>query len=182
MLREDFDKKIKEELMQELNIKNKLAVPRPLKGIVNIGIGKLITAQPENRDKILEDAIYVLSMITGQKPKIIKAKKSVSGFKLRKGMPVSVLVTLRGKRLLDFIERLVSYALPRAREFKGITKNLLDAKGNINLGFKEVSMFPEAISDKVRYNFGIQITLLGSSKKREENIYLWKKLGFPIKI
>ncbi len=182
MLREEFDKVIKKELMEELGVKNILAVPRPLVGIVNIGIGKLVTSQPENKDKIVEDATYVLSMITGQKPKVIKARKSVAGFKLRKNMPVAVLVTLRNKKLLDFIERLVSYALPRSREFKGITKNLIDNKGNINLGFKEVSMFPEAISDKIRYNFGIQITLIGSSKNREENIKLWKKLGFPFKI
>jgi large subunit ribosomal protein L5 len=141
MLREDFDKTIIKELMEELGKKNKLAVPRPVVGIVNIGIGKLVTSQPENRDKIVEDATYVLSMITGQKPKVIKAKKSVAGFKLRKNMPVAVLVTLRGKKLLDFIERLVSYVLPRSREFKGITKNLIDNKGNINLGFREINIF-----------------------------------------
>jgi len=182
MLREDFNKTIIKELMEELGKKNKLAVPKPVVGIVNIGIGKLVTSQPENRDKIVEDATYVLSMITGQKPKVIKAKKSVAGFKLRKNMPVAVLVTLRGKKLLDFIERLVSYVLPRSREFKGITKNLIDNKGNINLGFREINIFPEAISDKIRYNFGIQITLVGSSKKKEENIHLWRKLGFPFKI
>jgi large subunit ribosomal protein L5 len=179
MLREDFDKTIIKELMEELGKKNKLAVPRPVVGIVNIGIGKLVTSQPENRDKIVEDATYVLSMVTGQKPKVIKAKKSVAGFKLRKNMPVAVLVTLRGKKLLD---RLVSYVLPRSREFKGITKNLIDNRGNINLGFREINIFPEAISDKIRYNFGIQITLVGSSKKKEENIHLWRKLGFPFKI
>lgn len=181
MLREEFEKII-EELKEELNKKNKLEVPRPVKGIVNIGIGKLVTTNPENRDKILEDAVYVLSMVTGQKPKVIKARKSVAGFKLRKGMPVAVLVTLRGKKLLDFIERLVNYVLPRSREFKGITKNLLDDKGNLNMGFRDVNMFPEAISDKVRYNFGIQITLVSSSKKKDENIKLWSKLGFPMKV
>jgi len=84
--------------------------------------------------------------------------------------------------LLDFIERLVNYVLPRSREFKGITKNLLDDKGNINMGFRDINMFPEAISDKVRYNFGIQITLVSSSKKKDENIKLWSKLGFPMKV
>jgi len=182
MLREEFDKTIRKELMEELGEKNILAVPRPLVGIVNIGIGKLVTSQPENKDKIVEDASYVLSMITGQKPRVIRARKSVAGFKLRKNMPVAVLVTLRGKKLIDFIERLVSYALPRSREFKGITKNFIDNKGNLNLGLREVNIFPEAISDKIRYNFGIQITLVGSAKNKEENIKLWKKLGFPFKI
>lgn len=181
MLREEFEK-IKQELKKELNKGNILAVPRPIKGIVNIGIGKLVTSNPENKDKIVEDAIYVLSMVTGQKPKVVIAKKSVAGFKLRKKMPVAVMSTLRGVRLLDFIERLVSYTLPRSREFKGITKNLLDNKGNINIGLRDVNVFPEAISDKVRYNFGIQITLVSSSKNREENIKLWSKLGFPIRL
>lgn len=181
MLRDEI-KKYLEELKEELGKKNILAVPHPQRGIVNIGIGKLVSSNPENRDKIVEDAVYVLSMIAGQKPKVIKARKSVAGFKLRKGMPVAVLVTLRGKKLLDFIERLVTYVLPRSKEFKGITKNFIDNKGNLNLGFREVNMFPEAISDKIRYNFGIQITLIGSSKNREENIRLWSKLGFPIKI
>lgn len=181
MLREEF-KKIQEELQKELNKKNILAVPKPIKGVVQIGIGKLITSNPENKDKILEDAIYVLSMVTGQKPKVITAKKSVAGFKLRKKMPVAVLVTLRKAYLLDFIERLVSYALPRARDFRGITKNLLDNKGNLNIGLRDINVFPEAVSDKIRYNFGIQITLVSSSKNKEENIKLWSKLGFPIKI
>lgn len=181
MLREEFEE-IKKELKKELNKENMLAVPRPVKGIVQIGIGKLITSNPENKDKILEEAIYVLSMVTGQKPKVIIAKKSVSGFKLRKKMPVAVLTTLRGVRLLDFIERVVSYVLPRARDFKGITKNLLDNKGNINIGLRDVNVFPEAISDKIHYNFGIQLTFISSSKNKEENIKLWSKLGFPIKI
>ncbi len=181
MLREEF-KKIQQELKEELGKENLLAVPRPIRGIAHIGIGKLITSNPENKDKIIEDALYVLSMVTGQKPKIVTAKKSVSGFKLRKKMPVAVMVNLRGIRLLDFIERLVCYVLPRSRDFKGITKNLLDNRGNLNIGLRDVNVFPEAVSDKVRYNFGIQITLVSSSKKKEENIKLWSKLGFPIKI
>lgn len=181
MLREEFEK-IKQELKEELNKKNILAVPRPIKGIVHIGIGKLVTSNPENKNKIIEDALYVLSMVTGQKPKIVTAKKSVAGFKLRKKLPIAVMSTLRGKRLLDFIERLVSYALPRAKEFKGITKNLLDNYGNINIGLRDINIFPEAVSDKLRYNFGIQVTLVSSSKNKDENIQLWSKLGFPIKI
>jgi large subunit ribosomal protein L5 len=180
MLREEFEK-IKEELKKELNIKNDLRVPRPKFAVVTIGIGKLVTSHYENKDKILEEAEYVLSMITGQKPKVIKARKSVAGFKLRKNMPVSVLVTLRGKKLLDFIERLVTYALPRAREFKGIKENNIDNKGNLNIGLKEANVFPEAISDKIKNSFGLGVTLVGTGKTKEENIKLWEKLGFPIK-
>ncbi len=181
MLRENFNK-ILLELKEELKKDNILAVPRPIRGIVNIGIGKLVTSNPENKDKIIEDALYVLSMVTGQKPKVVSARKSVAGFKLKKGTPVAVLVTLRGKKLLDFIERLLTYALPRSKEFKGITNKLVDNKGNLNLGFRDVNIFPEAFSDKIRYNFGIQITLIGSSKKKEENLRLWSKLGFPMKL
>lgn len=181
MLREEFNQ-ILLELKEELGKKNIFAVPRPVKGVVNIGIGKLVTSNPENKEKIIEDATYVLSMITGQKPKIVRARKSVAGFKLRKKMPVAVLVTLRGKRLIDFIERLLTYALPRSKEFKGIVNKLVDNKGNLNLGFKDANIFPEVISDKIRYNFGIQITLVGSSKKKEENLKLWSKLGFPMKL
>ncbi len=159
-----------------------LKKPRPLKGIVQIGIGKLVTNNPENQQKIVDDASYVLSMITGQKPKVVVAKKSVAGFKLRKGQPVAVLVTLRKKRLYDFIQRLVTYALPRAKDFYGIKENNVDNKGNLNLGFKEATIFPEAISDKIKYTFGLEINLVGSGKNREENLNLWKEWGFPLKL
>ena len=159
-----------------------LKKPRPLKGIVQIGIGKLVASHPDQEKKIIEDASYVLSMMTGQKPKIVRAKKSVAGFKLRKGMPVAVLVTLRKKRLYDFIQRLITYAMPRAKDFYGLKKNNFDDKGNINLGFKEANIFPEVISDQVKYSFGFEINLIGSGKTKDENINLWKELGFPIKI
>jgi large subunit ribosomal protein L5 len=159
-----------------------LKKPRPIKGIVQIGIGKLVTSHPESQEKIIEDGSYVLSMITGQKPKVVSAKKSISGFKLRKGMPVALLVTLRKKRLNDFIQRLLTYALPRAKDFYGLKAENFDNKGNINLGFREVNIFPEAISDKIKYNFGLSVNLVGSGKTKEENIKMWKDLGFPIKI
>jgi large subunit ribosomal protein L5 len=159
-----------------------LKKPRPVKGIVQIGIGKLITSHSEAQEKIIENGIYVLSMITGQKPKIVSAKKSISGFKVRKGMPSALLVTLRKKRLLDFIQRLLNYALPRAKDFYGLRENNFDSKGNINLGFREINIFPEAISDKIKYSFGFEVNLVGSGKTKEENIELWRELGFPIKI
>lgn len=154
----------------------------PLKGIVQIGIAKMVAANPENQQKIIDDASYVLSMVTGQKPVIVKAKKSEAAFKLRKGMPVAVLVTLRKKRLLNFIQRLVTYALPRMKDFYGLRKNNFDIYGNINLGAKEITIFPEAVSDKIKYNFGFEINLVSSSKNKEENINMWRELGFPIKI
>lgn len=181
-LREKFYQDILPQLKKELNLKNDLRVPRPIKAIVQIGIGKMIANHPEAKDKIIEDASYVLSMMTGQKPKIVTAKKSVAGFKLRKGMPVAVLVTLRRKRLLDFIERLLVYALPRAKDFKGLTNDNFDSKGNISLGLRETNIFPETISDKIKYSFGFSVNLVGSGKTKEENLKLWEKLGFPLKI
>ena len=162
--------------------KQDLKKARPVKGIVQIGIGKLVTTHPEAQEKIIEDGTYVLSMITGQKPKIVTAKKSISGFKVRKGMPVALLVTLRKKRLNDFIQRLVTYALPRAKDFYGLRADNFDNKGNINIGFREINIFPEAISDKIKYNFGFSINLVGSGKTKEENINLWRELGFPVKL
>lgn len=159
-----------------------LKKPRPIQGVIQIGIGKLVANHPESQDKIVEDASYVLSMITGQKPKVIRAKKSISGFKLRKGMPVALLVTLRKKRLLDFIQRLITYALPRAKDFYGLKENNFDQKGNINLGLKEANIFPEAISDKIKYSFGLSLNFIGSGKTKEDNLKLWRELGFPVKI
>lgn len=155
---------------------------RPLVGIIQIGIGKLIANHPDQENKIIEDASYVLAMITGQKPKIVRAKKAIAGFKLKKGMPVAVLVTLRKKRLYDFIQRFITYALPRVKDFYGLKKNNFDNKGNINLGLKEINIFPEAVSDKIKYSFGFSINLIGSGKNKEENMNLWKELGFPINI
>ncbi|GIW66052.1 MAG: 50S ribosomal protein L5 [Candidatus Parcubacteria bacterium] len=182
MLIEDFNNKIKFELKEELNLKNILAIPSPKVGFVNIGIGKLITSSPDNKEKIINDVSSLLAKITGQKPKVVLARKSVSGFKLRKGMPVALLVTLRKKRLFDFIERLTTYVLPRYRDFKGVQKNNLDNRGYLNLGFKDISIFPEAIYDRSKYNLGLQVTIITNSKNKAHNINLWKKLGFPIKI
>lgn len=181
-LKERFEKEIHKKLKEELNIKNDLRVPRPVVGYVQIGIGKLITQHPESKERILEEGSYALSMITGQKPKIIVARKSIAGFKLKKGQPVSLLVTLRKKRLFDFIDRLLTYALPRAKDFRGIRKNHLDNKGNLNIGLKEISIFPEAVSEKVKINFGCGITIVGSGRTKEENIKLWEALGFPLRL
>jgi large subunit ribosomal protein L5 len=182
MLREEFNQKILPLLKEELGIKNDLRVPRPLKAIVQIGIGKFVTNNPDQKDTIVEEASYILSRITGQKPKIVTAKKSVSGFKLRKGQPVALLVTLRKKRLLDFIERFVSYALPRAKDFKGIYRENLDKKGNINVGLRDATIFPEAISDKIKRQYGFMVNLVGSGRSFNENVALWRLLGFPLKI
>jgi ribosomal protein L5 len=143
--------------------------------------GKVIKVIPKEARIIVEGVNLVKKHLkpkrVGEKGKIV----SVAGFKLRKGMPVALLVTLRKKRLLDFIERLLTYALPRAKDFKGLTSKNFDAKGNINLGLKEANVFPETISDKIKYSFGFEVNLVASGKTKEENLKLWEVLGFPIK-
>lgn len=181
-LKEQLDKEIFPALMKNFGIKNKLRIPRPSVGYIQIGIGKMITQSPDNKPKILEDAVYVLEKITGQKPKTVISKKAIAGFKLRGKEPIALLVTLRKKRLLEFVDRLLTYALPRMKEFYGLKENNFDKNGNINFGIKEHIIFPETISDKIKTNFGLQITLLGTGRTREENIKLWEYLGFPIRI
>jgi len=178
----DLKKELEEKLQKEFNYKNKLQLPKIEKVVLNIGIGKLVTSNPTQADKIVEEASWVLSMISGQKPKVVKAKKSVASFKLKKGMPVSVMVTLRRKRMYDFLARLLIYALPRYKDFKGIRKEHFDKEGNLNFGFREVSVFPETISERVHYNFGLGVNVVVKAKNKEEKIKVFELLGFPIKI
>jgi large subunit ribosomal protein L5 len=178
-LRQLFYRDILPTLRSELKLTNDLQVPRPDRAVVQIGIGKLVSQNPETKDRVIEEAVFALSQITGQKPIVVTAKKSVAGFKLRQGQPVAVLVTLRRSRLFDFIERLLTYILPRFRDFKGINPARTDRSGNLNLGFSELSVFPEAISDKIKTNFGLQITLIGTGASKEHNLKLWQALGFP---
>ncbi|MCL5257925.1 MAG: 50S ribosomal protein L5 [Patescibacteria group bacterium] len=179
--REKFKKEIEPKLRKDLGLKNNFAGPKPVRAILQIGVGKMVIQSAENKEKILTEAGFVLNQISGQKPALVKAKKSVAGFKLREGQPVALMATLRRGRLFDLIDRLTTYVLPRIRDFRGLTEKNFDRDGNINLGFREVSIFPEAISDKIRMNFGLQITIIGKSKNKEEKIKLWQSLGFPIK-
>jgi large subunit ribosomal protein L5 len=177
----DLKKQIEERLPQFFNYKNKFEYPKLEKIILNIGIGKLVTSNPQNQDKIVQEAVYVLSMVAGQTPKVVKTKKSVSSFKLKKGMPVSVVVTLRGKKMYDFLTRFLIYGLARYKDFKGIKKEHFDKEYNLNFGFKEISVFPEAISEKVHYNFGLGVNIVVKAKKKEDKLKFFEMLGFPLK-
>jgi len=179
-LRDQWQKEIRSKLGKELGLSNALQTPRPLVGYVQIGVGKMIAQRPEAKDSILEQATQALQVITGRKPKIIPAKNAIAGFRVREGQPVALLVTLRKQALLEFIDRFLAYALPRAKEFKGLQERNFDKAGNLNLGLRELNVFPEAVSDKIKVNFGIQVTLVGSGVSREDNIALWKHLGFPL--
>lgn len=165
------------ELKTELKISNVLAVPKITKVIVNAGIGRLLSAQPKALDT-LKDA---MQKITGQAPILTRARKAISGFKIREGQIVGMAVTLRGKRMFDFLDKLVNVALPRTRDFRGISKKGFDGKGNYSLGIREHIVFPEMTESGTEGIFGVEVSIVTSAKNNEQGYLLLKKLGFPFK-
>jgi len=181
----NFEKHYKEKVIPILKkvfgYKNDLAVPKILKVVVNCGIGKIAGATAGFEEKLLPDIIRDISLITGQKPKYAKARKSISGFKLKQGMVVGLIATLRGKRMYDFLSRLINIALPRVRDFRGISEKNFDKKGNLNIGIREHIVFPEVSLENLKNVFGFQITVVVKAKNRKEAIEFLKLMGFPIK-
>ena len=175
-LKEKYEKSVKKELQKKFDLKNVMAVPKILKVSVNSGIGKYLK-EKDAIDEISEN----LKMISGQKPVFSKSKKSIAGFKIRQGQEVGVSVTLRGQRMWHFLERLISSALPRVRDFRGIDKKNIDEKGNLNMAVKEQIVFPEIVPETVKTIFGFQVNVSTSAKTREEGLELFRLLGFPIK-
>ncbi|MFA6285674.1 MAG: 50S ribosomal protein L5 [Parcubacteria group bacterium] len=175
-LKEKYEKSVKKELQQKFDLKNVMAVPKILKVSVNSGIGKYLK-EKDAIDEISEN----LKVISGQKPVFSKSKKSIAGFKIRQGQEVGVSVTLRGQRMWHFLERLISSALPRVRDFRGIDKKNIDEKGNLNMAVKEQIVFPEIVPETVKTIFGFQVNVSTSAKTREEGLELFRLLGFPIK-
>jgi large subunit ribosomal protein L5 len=173
---EEFKSKVIPALQKELNIKNVLAVPRLKKVKVNVGIGSLT-----KNTKDFSDVIDNIAKITGQKPIVTNAKVAISNFKLRQGMPTGITVTLRGKKMYNFIYRLVNIALPRVRDFRGLSLKAFDGKGNYSIGFKESLVFPEINPDDVLNVHGFQTTIVTSAKNDEEGRALLEQLGFPFK-
>lgn len=173
-LLEKYKKKIVSELQKDLAIKNKMAVPRLEKVVINVGVGDAI-----QNIKLLDTAKKELSLISGQWPAVGRAKKSISSFKLRKGQAIACYVTLRGKRMYEFFDRLVNIVLPRVRDFRGVSSRSFDGRGNYTLGMKEQLVFPEIDYTKVERLRGLNITIITSAKKDEEAYALLKKLGMP---
>ena len=171
-----YIKTVAAEMKNKFGYKNVMAVPRIKKVIVNVGIGKII----KENDKI-EEVVNSITAITGQKPVKTKAKKAISGFKVREGMEIGVKVTLRGKRMWQFIDRLVSATLPRTRDFQGINRKAVDQGGSLNIGIKEHMIFPEISPERVKHTFGLQVTVSTDAKTQKEGLELFKLLGFPIK-
>ena len=176
-LKELYENEIKKSLKENLKIKNDMAVPRLKKITINMGVGKA----SQEKGKI-EGAVSDMKLISGQQPIVTKARKSVAGFKLREGSNVGVKVTLRKARMYEFLDRLVNIALPRVRDFRGLSKKSFDGKGNYSLGLKEQIVFPEIDYDNLDELRGMDITIVTSAKDDKESLELLKKLNLPINI
>ena len=175
-LLQKYRKEIIPALMTQFGYKNVHSVPKVLKIVVNIGTGRIA-----KDTKLVEKMALDLAKITGQNASVRAAKKSIAGFKLREGTPVGLIVTLRGTRMYDFMDRLVSIALPRSRDFQGISLKAFDAAGNLSIGIKEHNIFPEVSYETLRDIFGVQVTIVTSAPSREAGIALLKLFGFPLR-
>ena len=161
-------------LKDRFDFKNDMQVPRLEKVVVNIGVGEAV-----QEPKVLESTMAELTAITGQKPSIRRAKKAISNFKLRAGIPIGCMVSLRGNRMYEFLDRLISFALPQVRDFRGVSAKSFDGRGNYNLGIKEQIIFPEIDYDIIDQVRGMNITIVTSAKSDEEGCELLKSLGMP---
>jgi len=175
-LKEKYQKEVIPKLKKELGLANSLALPRIVKVTLNVGIGK-----SKDDPKAAETAENTLRRITGQAPVYTKAKKSISAFKVREGMKVGLKVTLRGRRMWDFLDKLVRVTLPRIRDFRGLAESSIDRTGNLNIGLKEHIVFPEIKSDEVEKLHGLEVAISTTAEDNKQALALFKNLGFPIK-
>jgi large subunit ribosomal protein L5 len=177
-LLEKYRKEVIPAMQERFGYKNIMAVPRIEKIVVNAGFGRKAVAK---ETAIIEKMEKDLAKLTGQKPAFRKARKSISGFKVRQGVNVGMVVTLRGRRMYDFIDRLISIALPRARDFRGLDSNSFDKRGNLSIGIKEHNIFPEVTYESLKDIFSLEVTVVTAARTREEGMELLKLMGFPIK-
>ncbi|MDY6854821.1 MAG: 50S ribosomal protein L5 [Thermodesulfobacteriota bacterium] len=175
-LKDFYIKEVIPTLMKEYNYKNPMEVPRIEKIVVNMGLGDAI-----QNIKLLDSAAFELSLITGQKPIITRARKSIASFKLRKGMPIGCMVTLRREKMYELLDRLVNIALPRVRDFRGVSKESFDGRGNYSLGIKEHIIFPEIDYDKIDRVKGMNVAIVTTANTDEEARSLLSLMGVPFK-
>jgi large subunit ribosomal protein L5 len=175
-LRAQFEKEVAVALMKELDLKNPMAVPRLNKIVVNMGVG-----EATQNAKLIDPAVNELGQITGQKPVITRAKKSIAAFKVREGMPIGAMVTLRGDRMYEFFDRLVSIVLPRVRDFKGVSTKSFDGRGNYTLGLHDQLIFPEIDYSKVDKLKGMNVTIVTTARSDNQARSLLKQLGMPFR-
>ncbi|HHT9111697.1 MAG: 50S ribosomal protein L5 [Planctomycetes bacterium] len=175
-LLEKYQKQVVQELIKKFNYKNKLSLPKLQKIVVNMGVGRAV-----DNKKLIEEATKHLTIVTGQKPLVTVAKKAIAGFKLRKGQAIGCKVTLRGKRMFEFLDRLISIVLPRIRDFRGISPKAFDGRGNYTLGLTEQIVFPEISIESVEFVQGMDITMVISGNSNEQSCELLKLLGMPFR-
>ena len=175
-LQEKYNNLVKPELINQFNYSSAMQIPRLEKIVVNMGIGDAVS-----NSKVLDDAVAEMQAITGQKPVVTKAKKSIASFKLREGMPIGCKVTLRGERMYEFLDKLISISLPRVRDFHGINENAFDGRGNYTLGVKEQLIFPEINFDNIKKLRGMDIVIVTTANTDEEGRALLSLLGMPFK-
>jgi large subunit ribosomal protein L5 len=175
-LKEKFQNEVSPALMQEFKYTSIMQVPHLQKVVLNIGMGEAL-----QNNKALDAAVGDLTAITGQKPVITKAKKSIANFKLRQGMPIGAMVTLRGATMYDFLDRLVNLALPRLRDFRGVSRRSFDGRGNYSLGLREQIIFPEIEYDKVDKIRGMEIAIVTTAPDDAQGYALLKRLGMPFR-
>jgi large subunit ribosomal protein L5 len=175
-LRDRYQREIVPALMRDFGYTNRLAVPRIDKIVLNMGLGEAV-----QNSKIIDSALEEMTAIVGQKPVVTKAKKAISNFKLREGLPIGVMVTLRGERMYEFLDRLVSVALPRVRDFRGVPDKSFDGRGNYSLGIREQVIFPEINLDKVDKIKGLTVVICTTARTDAEGKALLRHLGMPFR-
>ncbi|MHB8736650.1 MAG: 50S ribosomal protein L5 [Terriglobales bacterium] len=175
-LKEKYLKDVVPALMKDLNLTNPMAAPKLVKIVVNMGVG-----EATQNAKLMDGAVNELGLITGQKPLVTKAKKSIAAFKLRENMPIGTCVTLRGERMYEFLDRLVNVALPRVRDFRGVSSKAFDGRGNFTLGLKDQLLFPEIDYSKVDKMKGMNITIVTTARSDADARVLLKQLGMPFR-
>jgi large subunit ribosomal protein L5 len=175
-LKDLYENAVRPQLIKEFNYRNIMEVPRLIQVVLNMGLGEAI-----QNIKILDNAVEELALIAGQKPVITRAKKSIASFKLRENMPIGCMVTLRRDRMFEFLDKLIHVALPRVRDFRGVSAKSFDGRGNYTLGIREHIIFPEINYDKIDKIKGMNITVVTSSKTDEEGRSLLKLLGMPFR-
>ena len=175
-LLEKYQKHVVPQLIKKFEYKNKLSLPKLQKIVVNMGVGRAV-----DNKKLIEEAMKHLTIVTGQKPLVTVAKKAIAGFKLRKGQAIGCKVTLRGRRMFEFLDRLISIVLPRIRDFRGISPKAFDGRGNYTLGLTEQIVFPEITIESVEFVQGMDITMVISGNSNEQSCELLKLLGMPFR-
>ncbi len=176
-LREKYTKEVAPALLKEFELKNAMAVPRFEKIVINMGVG-----EATQNAKLLDPAVNELTAITGQKAVVTRAKKSIAAFKVREGMPIGTMVTLRGDRMYEFLDRLINIALPRVRDFRGVSSKSFDGRGNYTLGLRDQLIFPEIDYAKVEKQKGMNITIVTTARNDEQARALLKHMGMPFRV